>query len=162
MKTFDKKDVYSWSNAEEAKQYIGKEGYFSNNFSGLQNKVRNCYELSILENIDNYGICCFNTKVADGFGLFLPADKVKEVEDKKRREFRTFEEFALYLGTIGCNVRFRKKGDINQEYLSVISSFNFGARTVTIGARIYNFAELFKGYEWRDEDGEWHPFGVEE
>ena len=32
MKTFDKKDVYSWSNCEEAKTYIGKTGYFNNDF----------------------------------------------------------------------------------------------------------------------------------
>lgn len=82
MKTFDKKDVYSWSNAEDAKKYIGKEGYFSNNFSALKIKVRNCDELTVLKNIDSYGICCFNTdEHFEGFGLFLPADKVKEVEE---------------------------------------------------------------------------------
>jgi hypothetical protein len=25
---FDKKDIFSWANCEEAKKYIGEEGYF--------------------------------------------------------------------------------------------------------------------------------------
>ena len=29
---FDKKDVISWANCEEAKEYIGEEGYFRDDF----------------------------------------------------------------------------------------------------------------------------------
>ena len=39
MKTFDKKDVYSWSNAEEAKTYIGKTVYFNNDFESIKRAI---------------------------------------------------------------------------------------------------------------------------
>ena len=31
-KLFDKKDIFSWSNCEEAKKYIGEEGYFRDDY----------------------------------------------------------------------------------------------------------------------------------
>ncbi len=36
MKTFDRKDIFSWSNAEDAKKYIGKSGYFADNVNDLK------------------------------------------------------------------------------------------------------------------------------
>ena len=40
MKTFDKKDVFSWSNAEEAKQYIGKDCYFAHSIGVLSEHIK--------------------------------------------------------------------------------------------------------------------------
>ena len=36
---FDKKDVYSWSNAEEAKEYLGKDCYFAHSVGGLSEHI---------------------------------------------------------------------------------------------------------------------------
>jgi hypothetical protein len=36
MKTFDKKDVFTIVTAEEAKTYIGKQGYFGDSFGELE------------------------------------------------------------------------------------------------------------------------------
>lgn len=39
MKEFDRKDVYSVLNAEDASQYVGKKGYFAHTLSSLKDKV---------------------------------------------------------------------------------------------------------------------------
>lgn len=92
--------------------------------------------------------------------FFIPKDKVKEVKkEKKWRAFRTFGEFILVLGTIGCHVRFRFKDDISNEFLALIVGFNYEAQTVTINNSIYSFKELFKKFEFY-KNQEWQPFGV--
>lgn len=167
MKTFDKKDVYSWSNAEDAKQYIGKEGYFSNNFSALKIKVKNCDELNMLKNIDSYGICCFNpNEHFEGFGLFLPADKIKEIEEPKYRPFRTTEEFSKVTGKrIGSILKFRCGGNDKRYYTRMYTGFHIlenGNIYIELGSEAYNLEQLYNYYEYLDEHGDWKPFGVEE
>ena len=162
MKTFDRKDVYSWANCEEAKQYIGKLGFYSNNFPTLKTKVKNCEPKELIA-VNDYGIGCFIFDSTDsGYGLFLPLDKVKEVEEtKKWREFRTFEEFVLAVGLIGCHVRYRLKADKDNEFLAIVNGFNYKAQSITINAVRYTFNELFDKFELF-KNQKWQPFGVEE
>ena len=88
MKTFYKKDVYSWSNAEEAKTYIGKTGYFSNDFDSLKRAIE-LGDPAVLDRVDTNSIWCFKVLgVSLCFGLFLPAEKVKEVEEICHRHAR--------------------------------------------------------------------------
>ena len=79
MKTFDKKDVYSWSNCEEARQYIGDEGYFRDTYC----ESLAAWHRGILQDVDpSMPVdCIFEDEENEIFGLFLPADKVKEVEE---------------------------------------------------------------------------------
>ena len=58
MKTFDKKDVFSWSNAEEAKQYINKEGYFSDDLDELNREI-NENKLYPLKEVNSNSAICF-------------------------------------------------------------------------------------------------------
>lgn len=161
MKTFDKKDVFSWANCEETP--LNTWGYFGEDLKDLKREIKEGHEHKLLsiDSEDNY---CFkyienDSRISSPF--FLPADKVKEVEDpKKWRAFRTFEEFILVLGTIGCHVRFRFKDDISNEFLALIVGFNYEAQTVTINNSIYSFKELFKKFEFY-KNQEWQPFGVE-
>ena len=101
MKEFDKKDVFNITNAEDANEYVGKEGYFAD----CLYKDLNMWKKGILDEIvkdaTSFPFVKLNTQ--DGISitvrLFLPADKVKDVEEpKKWRAFRTFEEFILVLG----------------------------------------------------------------
>ena len=160
MKTFDRKDVFSWSNAEEAKAYIGKGGYFSNNFSTLKIKVRNCDELTMLENIDSYGICCFNpNKDFEGFGLFIPADKVKEVEEKKWRAFKDIGEFQCVTNKfIGDIIEVKSDWD-SRVYRCLIMWATEGYIGMA-GLRFSLLIDLFEHYQWKDSNNEWQPFGV--
>ena len=81
MKTFDIKDVYSWSNAGEAKTYIGKTGYFNNDFESIKRAIE-LGDPAVLDRVDTNSIWCFKVLgVSLCFGLFLPTDKVKEVEE---------------------------------------------------------------------------------
>lgn len=79
MKTFDRKDVYSVLNAEEAKKYVGKLGYPSNSLNKLKTLINNFapYSLDKIE-LDNDKPFFYRK---DGFLFFLPVDKVKEVEE---------------------------------------------------------------------------------
>lgn len=87
MKTFDKKDVYSWSNAEEAKEYLGKDCYFAHSVGGLSEHIKTGV-MGILKDIFNSNYDAVSCAFGDGtstWGLCLPADKVKEVEEKKEK-----------------------------------------------------------------------------
>lgn len=159
MKTFDRKDVFSWSNAEEAKQYIGEKGYFADGaFENIDD-----WQLDVLDEIylDSDVRTVFQAQ-SSFYGLFLPEDKIKEVEEpKKWRAFRTFEEFVLAVGLIGCHIRYRFKDDISNEFFAVIVGFNYEAQTVTINNSIYSFKELFNKFEFY-KNQKWQPLGVEE
>ena len=79
MKTFDKKDVFTCLNAEDAKVYIGKEGYLADSLYNLRNAIQdneNTFELETINDDSYYGR--FRSCDSD-YMLFLPADKVKEV-----------------------------------------------------------------------------------
>jgi hypothetical protein len=117
----------------------------------------------MLKNIDSYGICCFNpNENFEGFGLFLPADKVKEVEEKKWRAFKDFNEFKFWTGKgVGSVIIYRDKLT-NDELEAVITRSKLYENFVEIGAVEYTFKELFDQWEWLSNRNEWQPFGVEE
>ena len=167
MKTFDKKDVFSWSNAEEAKQYIGKYCYFADSLRYLKTIV-NEDEKYILQDVSNnekdmvQGVFC--DVDGDFWGLCLPADKVKEIEEKKWRPFRSIDEFKNKTGLDLLHIvhyRLTSNGSIVSTGYGVITDFcTSGDKTdyITIGDTSFNLNELFN-YEYKD-DNEWQPFGV--
>ena len=79
-KTFDKKDVFTCVNAEDAKAYIGGLGYFANTLNGFKN-IQYFAPYSLDDIQVGRDKPFFYRK--DSFALFLPADKVKEVEEVK-------------------------------------------------------------------------------
>lgn len=96
-KTFDRKDVYSVLNAEDASQYVGTKGYFADTLSCLNEKVRKNM-LDPLDDVNQLHDFPFISYVT-GFLFFLPADKVKEVEEEKKwRAFKDIEEFKKETG----------------------------------------------------------------
>ena len=169
MKTFDRKDIFSWSNAEEAKQYIGKYCYFADSLRYLKTIV-NEDEKYILQDVSNnekdmvQGVFC---DVDDDFwGLCLPADKVKEVEEKKWRPFKSIDEFKNETGLdllsiVNYRYIIKEPRTIRSTGFGVITDFYiYGDNThyITIGDTSFNLDELFN-YEYLS-DNEWKPFGV--
>lgn len=177
MKTFDKKDIYSWVNAEEAKAYIGKEGYFSNYclnnlvewYKGTLSKINSSTDCRITH--------MFINDKREIFGLFIPLDKVKEVEEPKKRwrAFKSIDEFKKETGLDLLSIvhyRFSPSSTpriITSTGYGVITDFltcsNFITSSdkpyyVTIGDTSFNLDELFN-YEYF-ADNEWKPFGVAE
>ena len=102
MKKFDIKDVFSWSNAEDAKQYIGKYCYFADSLRYLKDSVNKDINYLLKEVFNNekdqvQGVFC--DVDGDFWGLCLPAEKVKEVEEpKKYRPFKNADELQM------CNI----------------------------------------------------------
>lgn len=80
MKTFDKKDVLTVVTVEEARKYIGKEGYFADRYSDLEGLIEDNLLVKLIA-IDSDCSYCFRSLNVGDYGLFLPIDKVKEIEE---------------------------------------------------------------------------------
>lgn len=161
MRTFNKKDIYSWANCEEARQYIGKEGYFAHTLSQLDNRIQKS-DFCTLEKICDSNTNCF-CRSGDGvmcyWSMFLPVDKVKKVEEKKWRAF-TLEEFnkTIPMGTV-FKYRYKKnKAEVSIYYHAYLELENgdkaiFFEKSYRSLNCSFNELELFL-------NGEWQPFGV--
>ena len=84
-KLFDKKDVYSWANCDELR--LATQGYASNFLSDLDCSIASEDKVQLLS-IDKNSALCFNVEskqdnIAKVYrcAFFLPADKVREVEE---------------------------------------------------------------------------------
>ena len=168
MKTFDRKDVYSWSNAEDAKQYIGEKGYFGDSIAELDCKIQGVFK-NILTDIfasdtDRASIP-FGNNDEETWSLFIPTDKVKEVEEKKYRPFETIEEFVKTIGDIGTIITYREKKEPSQEMRGIFTGYMWDRACrgwiLGLGATLYRLENLFELAEYKYKN-EWQPFGVEE
>lgn len=168
---FDKKDVFSWSNAEEARQYIGKEGYFSDYY---RNDLECWLKAKLIDiSCDSGTSSVFTEECGDeediSFGLFLPADKVKKVEksQKKLRPFTSFVEFYKTTGAgIGSVLTWRAKGT-SAVLTTLVTSVMFAdgsdsnESVITLGDDNFTLDSLFNDYEYQGSADNWRPFGIE-
>lgn len=166
MKTFDRKDVYSWSNAEDAKQYIGKYCYFADSLRYLKDSVNKDINYLLKEVFNNekdqvQGV--FRDVDGDFWGLCLPAEKVIEVEEpKKYRKFNSTDEFLKFY-KVGQVVHLKNKNNNLEQLTSIVSVFIncYCCVCLAINNGALPFEDLFKKYEI-EINGKWQPFGVEE
>lgn len=159
---FDKKDIFSWANCEEAKQYIGKKGYFADAFS----KNIEDWKQSTLIAIDDYSNTdmIFKSNIT-GHGLFLPIDKVKNPE-KKWRAFENCNEFLQKTKiTVGTVIHV----EISPNLLDWRSRYHVALLGYTTDSLIFpaplnelSFQTLFNEVQLIEDDGTLKPFGVEE
>lgn len=174
MKTFNRSDVYSWSNAGDAKAYVGKEGYFGDSLSELDTQVRGVFK-SILTDVyadDTDKVSHpFGSSDDETWGLFLPAEKVIEAADKKYRPFRDIDEMKSTLDIeLGDAVVYRRKTSIDTciEVHSIFLSYSVSSAPEAASFKLDGFITpcdleyAFKTIEWKTEGGEWLPFGAEE
>ena len=166
MKTFDRKDVFSWNNAEEAKTYIGKTGYFNNDFESIK-RVIELGDPVVLDRVDTNSIWCFKALgVSLCFGLFLPAEKVKEVEEKKWRPFGNMDEFtkcilnSLNVSPIHHIIEIEDTFTAKQCTIQILGKFKNGLILPIYGAQ--TFEQLFNRFKIFNDCHEigWQPFGV--
>lgn len=156
----NKNCILTCFDTECAKQYIGKQGYFTNCFSLFANI--NSLVKGTLTKICDYSV---NEKYATNVGekfyfFFLPEDYLKPEE----KVFRpcTLDEFGLHIGDL---IKFRKKEDHNFEICTMYMGYikNNGIVKVLLGNTYYSLEVLFNDYEWYDSDSNtWEMFGVEE
>lgn len=165
---FDKKDIFSWANCEEAKKYIGEEGYFRDDYQ----EDLAAWHKGLLQDVDQSMPvdCTFETENNNVYGLFLPANKVKQPK-KKFRPFQTVEEFSKTLEVkelLGAEITYRRKDNYLYTYNGIVTKYTHTSDNNTIfcsinlGATVFSLHELFNEYEWQDKEGNWQPFGVED
>ena len=162
MKQFDKKDVFTLVTAEEAKAYIGKQGYFGDSLEELEEDIKNKYKMQ-LENVypDRYTSIVFRPYASDtSYGLFIPVDKIKEIEKpKKWRPFKNSKEFINTVKKcLGDSITFRYKEENESNSSALITSFS-KELYVTFGGRSYSYEQLFYYLEWFNGNT-WKPFGI--
>ena len=156
---------------EEAKQFIGKKGYFCDHRSGFTN-ISNLVE-DVLRDItpdDNY--CEVYKTNCTSWEYFLPEEWIKEPEEKPEKKYRPFslEEF-LKIFDIGDQIGFRSKDNGEVKYAMFVgytddffadnSDRSDGENDVMIGIYRFSLSYLFENYDLYFED-EWQPFGIEE
>jgi len=162
MKYFDKEDVISWYNCENAKEYLETEGYFADYYDPKIDNIF-CWSRGVLTAIHTLNAVnkIFSKDNSSDHGLFIPLSKIKE--KVQYRPIRTIDEFKAVTGVgILSYIAFRKKGE-NGNKLWMIQGFELDGdeiKSVCIDTS-YTMEDLFNDYEFLDKD-EWKSFEVEE
>lgn len=176
----DGKKPLTCFDTEEAKQFIGQEGYFSNKkvyFKDLNDTCRDVLQ-DMFDSYDNTppfkdsnDFCqnlnetyCFVSSVS-GYKYFLPAEWLKEPKTKYR-PFTLAEWIERH--EIGEEIHYRSKSEgIELRHIYTGYAFNKGkditkpnVGTLTLGVASYSFDYLLEDYEI-EINNEWLPFGVE-
>lgn len=171
MKTFNEKDLITWSNRYDVK--VGTEGYFAISITDLKDNIKagKIYEL---EGISDKDAWCF-TDGTFRYGFFLPVDAVKDeviyrpcktiqeffdLLDLSSLDSKNDEDYIHYL--IDETIHIRSKSTGTEYYTSIrsISVDPDGCIKILITRRSYqSFEQIFNNFEIKI-DGEWKPFGV--
>ena len=145
---------------EQAKEFLGKECYFSNAYCTFEDLHR--IPKSELQYISNDKDASDPYKTACYFYPFcLPCEWVKEPE-KKYRPYTLAEWIDRH--EIGEVIHYRSKsGEIELRHMYVGTRHSQGIKKIivkiTLGDVSHTLDYLFEDYEI-EVDGEWQPFGV--
>ena len=115
----EKDDVFSWANAEEAKEYIGKKCYLGDSLDDLQKKIKD-KESSVLKKIFTWSSVHVDIVFAGPsqvFGLCLPVEKVK----KEAPTYTPCETLRDLVGFLNKNDNNESLGNANRKNLMAIS-----------------------------------------
>ena len=152
---------------EQAKEFIGKECYFSNckchykNLSAFEKYVSlTDYCIGTLTAVMDLGDRVFDVdQQCNEFRYCLPCEWVeekKEPKEPKYREYKDLDEFFDVTGLeIGDLIHLKFPGGNDAELL-IVGGCN---DCLFIGIHKYRFAQLFAMVEI-SISGEWQPFGV--
>ena len=153
-KIIDGKRPLTCFDVEEAKAFIGKECYFTNNLREYAD-LTTVTAKRILGNVEDH---FYAEQYSGMYAYCLPCDWVKE--QKKYRPY-TIEEF--------CNegfeiVVFREKNRPSHESHVRYNGYRKydNVYKVILGNISYTLSDLFEDFEYLDDDGTWKPFGAEE
>ena len=178
MKTFNEKDLITWSNHDKA--IIGKLYYFGYWLESIQSKIETGIGDRLVSINNNSFVDTFKNECGYHYPCILPVDAVKDIEPEKKyrackniREFyrvllnelpplnwNTEEDFIYDL--IDRDIHFRSKKTGTKYYSSIrsISEDVNGYIKVLIAWNNYlSFDELFSNYEI-EINGEWKPVGI--
>ena len=150
---------------EKAKQFIGKECYFSDSprsFANIDNI--NVATLTSIDDEDMYPYKLENTRWHYGSFFILPCEWVKGEKEKKYRPF-TLDEFVNKY-SLGDEITLKIKANNKIEHKLFIEytedAKNINNRmNICLGGFYYSLKDLFDKSELYTSEG-WKPFGVEE
>lgn len=161
---------------EQAKEFLGKECYFSDHLCTfnelldaysyvtadvLVSKEKHLYIGELLTVSDSDG-SCYEAGIngeAEWFQFCLPCEWVKESE-KKYRPYTVMEFIKEY--PLGSHLHFRPKSK-TMEMHRLIDGYNDclnGSGTLFLCGVLFSMSELYDDYEIF-KDGKWKPFGIE-
>ena len=161
---------------KEAKQFISKEGFFSNkevDFQDLNDACRAVLE-DVLDSYDNtpplkhsndfrqnlVETYCFVSSVS-GYKYFLPAEWVPE---PKYRPYKDYDEMSQDF-SVGQIIDYIDKDFNCIHQAEIVEAFtnSAGETYVGIGHSCYALSAWFESIEVKDpETDQWVPFGVKE
>lgn len=141
-----------------AKDYVDKNGYFTNNFPDFADLNKTKYGTLTGFASNNYPEKPYYSDDVENYAYFLPEEYVKQ--EKVFRPY-TLDEFDLHIGDL---IKFRRKDNHNFEICTMYMGYRKnGGVKVLLGNVYYSLKELFEDYEWYDSDSNtWEIFGVEE
>jgi len=152
---------------EEAREFIGKEGYFTDVLAAFTNMSRN--KTSVLTAIDEKAQSCFkNDSGRIKWDFFLPAEWVKPEEPENKWRPFTLDEFVkrfdLEVGTRVFLIRSKRTPENQKRLLltGIIQDKDPGLCGIGLGPYFFKFSELFIFHEVKFGENDWQPFGVEE
>lgn len=158
---FDKKDIFTWANAEKAKEFIGKECYFADDFDELDAEIKKNITYNLAD-VNVSSIWSFKTNIVGSYAICLLADKVIK-EEPKYRPFKDLSELANYLDAhdlhlVGKFLNYRNKKN-RQEYIGMISGVSLSDNRIFLNGWNFSLKDLFYNFEWWNGD-KWISFGV--
>ncbi len=163
LKLFDKKDVFTILNAEEARVYEDRVGYFGDSLDELQNAVEeNDYDvlIRVITTKDVVrpfmhvpGPCdCLRPHA-----LFLPVEKVNREEDHYRP--LTLNEFNEIF-KLGQIITFRSEDFFGKRMYTGYTCGKNSNCKVDLSGHLYDLDELFENFEYQNTNGDWCRFGM--
>lgn len=158
---------------EQAKEFLGKECYFSNckvhykNLSAFEKFVSlTDYCIGELTAVMDLGDRVFDVdQQCNEFRYCLPCEWVKPEEPKKEYRPYTLAEWVNQ-HEIGDVIHYRSKsGEIELRQMYAGTRHSQGIKNIivkiTLGNESHTLDYLFENYEI-EVNGEWHPFGIKE
>lgn len=151
---------------EQAKEFIGKECYFSDDATDFMDLDQvdwdSHFYIAVLQSILVSKEYCFTNYRGD-YRFILPCEWVEEKKEPKYRPYtiKDFEE-AFLKGEFEDFIIFRDKTYTNDIYtMRYNGNFKKGEfEYICLGAKNFSFEHLFENYEVANYDGDFVPFGV--
>lgn len=170
MKVFDKKkDVFTLINIEEAEMYLNSKGYFGDSIKELNDNIKQGFDTELEEIVCNDDATfAYKGKGKPEYNsLFLPIEKVRVIEEKKKwRAFKNCDEFLKKTKiAVGTVIHIKTSPNfVDQQGCYHLALLGYTNDTLIFPSPLneISFQKLFIGVQLIEEDGTLQPFGVEE
>lgn len=154
-------DVFNFSDVENAKEYIGQKGYFTNTIYFLKNLQSCQYGTLIKIFSDSFSYNVFRRKEDEAYYEYFIPESFLKPKEKKSRPFKDVKEFFIKTNfEAGDVIRIYCKAHNTECHLMLIG---WTDDMLMLGNfRGLCFDELFEWFELWDGEEKFIPFGVEE